>query len=358
MRLSQSDAQPCIVAVERRRPEGGNLEESVYQTVRALLDGNGIGINQIDHIAIASSDGLDGRAISSMVMGPAVGIYGRDYINSSSSGEHGLVLACLRIMAGRSQTVLTANWGHPSEAPVDAVQRLELEPFYHRGLGANHTVFNGLQATAFLERTGLEPDVADQVLHKNGVLRDGGDEIVAWPLRARHIPPQVDGSVALLVTSSAWARDHALPAVRISGLGWSTASFWERGSALGRLASLGAAAAQACERAGVPSAAAVDFIETTDLTPFHELMAYEALGLCGDGEAGPFLRSGAAAHDGENPVNRSGGLHAGVPPFAHGLDRVAVAAEALLGGGGARALVHAASGLGAQNNSVFVLETE
>ncbi|MPZ28269.1 MAG: hypothetical protein GEV12_18120 [Micromonosporaceae bacterium] len=353
-----ADTQPCLVATTRRGPTGDSLEESLYGTVRALLDGAGLGLDDIDHIAIASSDGLDGRAISSMVTGPAVGVYRHDTINSSSSGEHALILACLRIMAGRSRTVLTVNWGHPSEAPVDAVQRLELEPFFHRGLGGNHTVFHGLQASAYLGRTGLDPGVADEVLRKNGVAAQGGDEVVAWPLRARHLPPQVDGSVAVLVASAAWAASRGLPAVHVTGIGWNTSSFWERGAALGRLESLAAAAAQAYGRAGLPDPAAVDFVETTDLTPFHELMAYEALGLCGDGEAVDLLRSGATAPDGATPVNRSGGLHAGVPPFAHGLDRVAVAAEALLAGQGRRALVHAASGLAAQNNSVFVLRSE
>lgn len=356
MTSSTEGSQPCIVGITRTTPSGGNLEESLYRTVRDLLDAQGLTLDVIDHIAIASSDGIDGRAISSMVTGPAVGVYGRDYINSSSSGEHGLILACLRIMAGRSHTVLTANWGHPSEAPVDAVQRLELEPFFHRALGANHAVFLGLQASAYLSRAGVDPAIADEVLRKNGVWRDGGDEMVAWPLRERHLPPRHDGAVALLVTSTAWAREHGLAGVRITGMGWTTGSFWDRGAALSRLGSLFTAGTEAYKRAGIAGVADADLVEITDLTPFHELMAYEALGLCPEGEAPALLASGDTAPDGRLPVNASGGLQVGVPPFAHGLDRVAVAAQALLNGRGTRAVAHAASGPGAQNNSVFILE--
>ena len=52
-------------------------------------------------------------------------------------------------------------------------------------------------------------------------------------------------------------------------------------------------------------------------------MGLEGLGLCGRGEAGDFLRSGATALGGQLPVNTHGGLLA--EGYLHGMNTVAEA---------------------------------
>jgi acetyl-CoA acetyltransferase len=61
--------------------------------------------------------------------------------------------------------------------------------------------------------------------------------------------------------------------------------------------------------AGIRSAAdELDVVEVAEPFPHLELLSYEALGLCGRGEAADFALSGATARDGAIPVNPSGGV--------------------------------------------------
>ena len=52
----------------------------------------------------------------------------------------------------------------------------------------------------------------------------------------------------------------------------------------------------------------VDVVELHDCFTANELLTYEAIGLCGEGEAEKLLRDGATALGGRVPVNPSGGL--------------------------------------------------
>ena len=74
------------------------------------------------------------------------------------------------------------------------------------------------------------------------------------------------------------------------------------------------AAARAFERAGL-SAADADAVYIHDACTFSVVAGVEALGLCGEGEGGPYAESGALALGSECPVNLHGGMlshgHAG-----------------------------------------------
>lgn len=81
----------------------------------------------------------------------------------------------------------------------------------------------------------------------------------------------------------------------------------------------------------------IDVFEVHDAMAPGELVYYEDLGLCGKGEAGALLDSGATALGGRSPVNPSGGLSArGHPIGATGLGQVAELAWQLRGEAGDR----------------------
>ena len=67
-------------------------------------------------------------------------------------------------------------------------------------------------------------------------------------------------------------------------------------------------------------------------------MGLEGLGLCGRGESGAFVRSGATALDGTLPVNTNGGLLA--EGYLHGMNTVVEAARQVQGRAGDRQAAH------------------
>ncbi|MDB5900156.1 MAG: propanoyl-CoA C-acyltransferase [Ramlibacter sp.] len=90
----------------------------------------------------------------------------------------------------------------------------------------------------------------------------------------------------------------------------------------------------------------LDLIELHDAFTISELLYYEALGLCGRGEAAQLLASGATALGGRVPVNPSGGLIAkGHPPGATGVAQIVEICEQLQQRAGKRQVPGARVGL-------------
>jgi acetyl-CoA acetyltransferase len=97
------------------------------------------------------------------------------------------------------------------------------------------------------------------------------------------------------------------------------------------------------------TASDIDLAEVHDAASFCEIEAVEALGLCGQGEGGPFSASGATSLGGAVPVNVSGGLVSkGHPLAATGLGMVDELVLQLRGEAGERQVADATIGV-AQN---------
>lgn len=86
----------------------------------------------------------------------------------------------------------------------------------------------------------------------------------------------------------------------------------------------------------------VSVLECHDASAPAELMAYESLGLCGKGEGGQLIDSGATRLGGRIPVNTSGGLlRKGHPVGASGVAQIVELTEQLQGRSGARQVENA-----------------
>ena len=77
-------------------------EELAFQTVRAALADAGVNRQAVDTVTLATSDEMDGRAISSMLMAAPSGAYLKDEIRVTDAGLSGLMLGALRIATGCS----------------------------------------------------------------------------------------------------------------------------------------------------------------------------------------------------------------------------------------------------------------
>ena len=147
-------------------------------------------------------------------------------------------------------------------------------------------------------------------------------------------PSTADGAAAVVVTSSRHkgkaAPVNVLASVVQSGIHKTGPSDMTAAEITRRTADL------AYRAAGI-SPSDVDVLELHDAFSMAELMYYEALGLCGRGEAADLLASGRTRLGGDLVVNPSGGLIAkGHPPGATGIAQVVEICEQLQGRSGAR----------------------
>jgi acetyl-CoA acyltransferase len=125
---------------------------------------------------------------------------------------------------------------------------------------------------------------------------------IASPLTLLMCSPIGDGAAALVVCSAEMARRLG---ARVRVRACSLVSGRDRGP--GEPGAVERAAHAAYEQAGM-GPADLDVVELHDAAAPAELITYEELGLCGEGEGPALLASGATALGGRLPVNPSGGL--------------------------------------------------
>jgi acetyl-CoA C-acetyltransferase len=127
---------------------------------------------------------------------------------------------------------------------------------------------------------------------------------------------------------------------------------------------LKSAAASAYKMAGISNPRKdIDMAEICEPYAFQELLWCEQLGLCGQGEGGKLIDSGATQMNGSLPVNPSGGVLAMNPYVSRGLYRVAETALQIKGKAGEHqidkkvntALAHATYGFCGQWQGVVIL---
>ncbi|WP_328860386.1 lipid-transfer protein [Streptomyces sp. NBC_00306] len=182
------------------------------------------------------------------------------------------------------------------------------------------------------------------------------DEILAArtvhrPLTKLQCSPTSDGAAAAVVVSERFVVRHGLheKAVEIAGQAMTTDTeeSFASGSCIdvvGKPMSR-AAARLAYERSGL-GIEDVDVVELHDCFSVNELLTYEALGMCPDGESGKLVESGATTHGGRWVVNPSGGLISkGHPLGATGLAQAAELTWQLRGEAGRRQVEGARVGL-------------
>jgi acetyl-CoA acetyltransferase len=225
---------------------------------------------------------------------------------------------------------------------------------YPIGYGA-YLMYVGMWARRFLFETGQGPEDLGAVAvgqrryaesNERAVRRQPLDlqaylaePLVVEPFRRSDCTVEVDGACAVVVTSLERARDLAHPPAVLAsgcyragprpGLDIGDHLMWEDYTRnyttwLRR---------ELFDRAGV-GPLDVEVAEIYDCFTSTVLMGLEGLGLCGRGESGAFVRSGACALDGRLPTNTGGGLLA--EGYLHGMNTVAEAVLQVQGRGGVR----------------------
>jgi acetyl-CoA acyltransferase len=173
-------------------------------------------------------------------------------------------------------------------------------------------------------------------------------EMIAYPNTKLMCSVNVDGSAAAVLASEKKAKELGLMkrAVRVRASVLTSDPWQERDLVMPDVNTCTRLAAKkAYETAGV-GPDDVDLIELHDCFATAEILHYENLGLCADGEAGKLIDEGQTALGGRIPVNVSGGLLSkGHPLGATGIANIYEVSTHLRGEAGKRQVRDAKIGL-------------
>ncbi|MBO9376633.1 thiolase family protein [Sphingomonas histidinilytica] len=175
-----------------------------------------------------------------------------------------------------------------------------------------------------------------------------GSEMMAYPITKLMCSVNVDGSAAAVLCSARKARELGLTgrAVRVRGSGLASDPFSERNLVQADVNTVTRLAARTAYEMASVGPQDVDLVELHDCFATAEICHYENLGLCGEGEGGRFLDSGATTLGGKVPVNMSGGLLSkGHPLGATGIANIYEIVTHLRGEAGARQVEGARIGM-------------
>ena len=173
-------------------------------------------------------------------------------------------------------------------------------------------------------------------------------EMISYPNTKLMCSVNVDGSAAAVICSEQKAKELGLMgrAIKVRASVLASDPWQERDLVMPDVNSCTRrAAAEAYEMAGL-GAEDIDLVELHDCFATAEILHYENLGLCGDGEAGRMIDEGEVALGGRVPVNVSGGLLSkGHPLGATGIANIYEVSTHLRGEAGSRQVEGARIGL-------------
>jgi acetyl-CoA acetyltransferase len=183
--------------------------------------------------------------------------------------------------------------------------------------------------------------------------------MICDPITLYQCSPTTDGAAAVVLCSEKFLRQHGdARAVKIVGSSL-VSDIDEQAHNVFDLEMVGRNARALYEKAGVDPRD-LDVVETHDCFSVAEILAYEQLGLCREGEGGRLIADGSTRIGGRIPVNPSGGLLAkGHPLGATGLGQIAELVMQLRGEAGSRQVAGAklalASNMGMWSSCIHIL---
>lgn len=170
--------------------------------------------------------------------------------------------------------------------------------------------------------------------------------MVAYPNTLYMCCPTGDGAAAAILVSEEKMKQFTNKPVKVAASILTSDPYTDRDLTMPDVNTLTKnAAKQAYEKAGL-GPQDLDLIELHDCFATAELLHYENLGLCGEGEAGQMIDEERTSLGGDIPVNVSGGLLSkGHPLGATGVANIYEIVNQLRGNGGARQVDGAKAGL-------------
>lgn len=336
----------CVIGVGMTKFERceRTFVELVQEAVRGALDMSGIGPEHLEQAYAGYVNGMSTqgqRALYSMGIG---GIPVYNVHNYCSTGSTALHLGYQAIAAGMNECVLAFGFEKMEKGPLEK-QLAGLKEQYkaEEKKPPIAAVMFGDGGRQHMELYGTTREQFAKVSVKNhrhsvnnprSQYRDACslEEVMASravydPLTLLQCCPTSDGAGAAILCSEAFAARHGISnPVKIVAQAMTTDKMDD--FSLGAMGMIGVGmsrrAAQAVYQQSGIGPEDVQVIELHDCFSTNELITYETLGLCADGQGGRLIDEGAVTYGGKWVVNPSGGLLSkGHPLGATGLAQCA-----------------------------------
>lgn len=336
------------------RPDGTPVDWIVEAT-RAALDDAGVELGAIEHSIVAYESEIVARQLTmGQVVQDAVGLCPRPSLRveaGGGTGGAGLRTAFAYLRGGLCESILLVGADAVGrQVPATTVRQVYAmsgDVDFEMAAGGFFSAYYALMMQEHMRRYGTREEQFARVSVKNhrnalsnpwacmplaltveDVMRS---PLVASPYKRLDCAVLADGAAALVLATPRWARTHARawrdrPRVHFTGSGCGTdrMRLGDRPQPYPGLAHFRAkreAARMAYAMAGITAPRReIDVAEVADPYTGVELVSYEDLDFCHDGESGPLTERGVFDLGGELPTNTSGGLIGqGAPPGAMGL---------------------------------------
>jgi acetyl-CoA C-acetyltransferase len=335
----------------------------------------GVGPEDIDGawLSTAFVDGSAMKGRSGMDLAEPVAIFDIPITrvsNFCASGGNAFREACLGLLAGVNDVVLAAGAEKQRDRPPQKSLVKMMVVAQHQFLQKGETAAGqfAVYATRHMEKYGTKLEHFCMVSHKNhkhGVknpIAQYRQEIpleailnspmVAYPINLLCSCPTTDGAAAVVLVRAEDAKnfnkDYVLVKAQelIVNSGWDLPFFDPRYD-FSHFPSTRLAAQRAYKMAGIKDPVnEIDLAEVHDCFAPVELIVYEDLGFCKEGEGKYFIEEGRSADEGDLPVNISGGLEScGHPVGASGIRMIYEITRHLQGKAGERQVKNAKIGL-------------
>ena len=359
---------------------GNNIREDVtYKVTKDVLSQVDMRAESLGTIITCSSDFWIGVSISNSYLYEAAGAFLKDSSKPEEDSAFAFTYAVMRIMSGHFDTALVQAVIKASEIPsLSTLTSIYGDPFFQRPVGLDDVTTAAMQANLYMKEYKITEDQAAKVVVKNlsnalsnpYAHRKGKvsvDDVlkskpVAYPLKSLDCAPYSDGTCAVLLASEEKAKELTNNPVWVKGMSWCADHYFfgERDLLNGTLRKT---ARKAYSMANITDPVKeLDVAEICEPYSFQELLWYEQLGFCDDGEGGKLIDRGVTNMDGTLPVNPSGGVLSNNPYMSRGLTRIAEAALQVMDKAERRqvqgvktALAHSTHGFAGQLHSVVIL---
>ena len=363
----------AIVGCTQTKYEADKIDQTyselVFEVVKKLHNNLGITNDDVGCVITSSNDFNDGRTIANMAIQDAVGSVRKAESRVSGDGAFAFMYGAMRILSESYDTVMVVSHCKCSEVNQYLVNNTIFDPYYQRHLGLDQVSSAGLMANMYMNKYNVTEEQAARVVVKNRknalnnpyahlqeeitIKKVLDSKMMAYPLKELDFPPFSDGAVAMLLAKEDVAKKMTETPIWFKGYGNCTDAYYLGNRNMTDLIGLELAAKEAYRMAGVNNPVDdLDVCEVSENFSIHELMIYEALGLCDKGEGGTFIESGETEMNGSVPVNPSGGVLSSNPTMANGLIRVAEIVLQLQGKADKRQIPNAKTGLAYGMNGI------